>query len=293
MSAPHNPPRRLRASVREAFFSFNAPKEGVCDFMYPDKDNRITTAVGYLIDSVADAQRLPWRTLLGAPASAEQVAQEWRGLKEKDLRAMFAPRVRPLTTLRLDSETIQRITMERLDGMAAAAMRKMPELADAPADAQLAFMSMCWALGVGDEKTDDGLFGQFPRFLGHFRAGDYAAAAGECKLREDNNAGVIQRNIENARLLFAAAKVRASDGDPEVLSPQRPRRPTINTIAGQQAALNLLGYNAGAEDGIMGNRTVAAVKAFQRAMKLEPDGIVGAKTMRALGAALTKIAGDA
>jgi peptidoglycan hydrolase-like protein with peptidoglycan-binding domain len=60
------------------------------------------------------------------------------------------------------------------------------------------------------------------------------------------------------------------------------RGPAVATL---QKQLNAAGFNAGAADGIFGPKTLAAVKAFQRARGLAADGIVGPKTRAALGAA--------
>jgi N-acetylmuramoyl-L-alanine amidase len=49
-----------------------------------------------------------------------------------------------------------------------------------------------------------------------------------------------------------------------------------------QAGLNLLGFDAGREDGILGERTERAVLEFQRNVGLPPDGIVGSTTLEAL-----------
>ena len=49
-----------------------------------------------------------------------------------------------------------------------------------------------------------------------------------------------------------------------------------------QAALNLLGFDAGREDGILGARTDRAVREFQRNVGMPPDGIVGTTTVEAL-----------
>jgi N-acetylmuramoyl-L-alanine amidase len=49
-----------------------------------------------------------------------------------------------------------------------------------------------------------------------------------------------------------------------------------------QATLNLLGFDAGREDGIFGERTDRAVHEFQRNVGLPPDGIVGVTTVEAL-----------
>jgi len=45
-----------------------------------------------------------------------------------------------------------------------------------------------------------------------------------------------------------------------------------------QRALLALGYDPGPVDGIRGRKTILAITAFQRAQKLEPDGLVGPKT---------------
>jgi N-acetylmuramoyl-L-alanine amidase len=49
-----------------------------------------------------------------------------------------------------------------------------------------------------------------------------------------------------------------------------------------QSRLNLLGFNAGREDGILGPRADHAIREFQRNVGLPVDGIVGATTQQAL-----------
>lgn len=49
-----------------------------------------------------------------------------------------------------------------------------------------------------------------------------------------------------------------------------------------QTKLNLLGFDAGREDGIFGERADRAVRDFQRNVGLPPDGIVGSTTLRVL-----------
>ena len=49
-----------------------------------------------------------------------------------------------------------------------------------------------------------------------------------------------------------------------------------------QTKLNALGYDCGDVDGIFGAKTYAAVVAFQKAMGIGVDGIVGSQTWGAL-----------
>jgi N-acetylmuramoyl-L-alanine amidase len=49
-----------------------------------------------------------------------------------------------------------------------------------------------------------------------------------------------------------------------------------------QRRLNLLGFDPGREDGILGEQTAQAVRDFQRNVGLRPDGIAGSTTIQAL-----------
>jgi N-acetylmuramoyl-L-alanine amidase len=53
-------------------------------------------------------------------------------------------------------------------------------------------------------------------------------------------------------------------------------------IAALQSSLNLLGFDAGKEDGIFGQRTDRAVREFQKNVGLPSDGIVGSTTVERL-----------
>lgn len=55
-----------------------------------------------------------------------------------------------------------------------------------------------------------------------------------------------------------------------------------NQVRTLQRLLNGMGYKSGSVDGIFGSKTLAATKAFQRAKRLEVDGIVGKNTWTAL-----------
>jgi N-acetylmuramoyl-L-alanine amidase len=61
------------------------------------------------------------------------------------------------------------------------------------------------------------------------------------------------------------------------------RYPTFrgDDVRSLQSRLNLLGFDAGREDGIFGERSDRAVREFQRNVGLPPDGIVGATTLLA------------
>jgi peptidoglycan hydrolase-like protein with peptidoglycan-binding domain len=64
----------------------------------------------------------------------------------------------------------------------------------------------------------------------------------------------------------------------EVIGPQSPAA----QVAQLQEALIALGFKIGEPDGIYGGKTRNAVTRFQKNHKLEADGLVGAKTARAI-----------
>jgi peptidoglycan hydrolase-like protein with peptidoglycan-binding domain len=69
---------------------------------------------------------------------------------------------------------------------------------------------------------------------------------------------------------------------PVELPPTCKRPSKGETVTKLQRRLNELGFDCGRTDGSFGPATEKAVKAFQAARGLEPDGIVGAKTWSAL-----------
>jgi hypothetical protein len=76
----------------------------------------------------------------------------------------------------------------------------------------------------------------------------------------------------------------ATTGPAAPAGPARPLNPGAkgSQVRALQQALAALGYSPGKIDGSYGAATQKAVAGFQRASKLSPDGILGAKTLAAL-----------
>ena len=70
------------------------------------------------------------------------------------------------------------------------------------------------------------------------------------------------------------------------IGPQSP----AEKVAEIQRALIALGFKIGKPDGIYGEKTRKAVVKFQKAHKLDADGLVGTKTAKALNKELAKLA---
>jgi hypothetical protein len=63
----------------------------------------------------------------------------------------------------------------------------------------------------------------------------------------------------------------------------------LATVLGQQIALDALGFTLGGIDGRAGQRTMEAIRAFQRSVGLTEDGVVGPTTRAALAEAFARV----
>ena len=201
-------------SVQSQFRSFNEPFEGVVPYMYVDVKQLVTVGVGNLIDPVALATALPFQfknkpgiATPGAPASQDQITAEWQKIKSDTTLAHRGHLAcAPITDLELNDDAIDSLIAQRLN-QNEAFLKKQPPFKDWdtwPADAQLAVLSMAWAMGAGGVMN-------FHNFCAACTKLDFNGAAAESKMSEVGNPGVIPRNRANFTLLSNAAVVQAAD----------------------------------------------------------------------------------
>jgi hypothetical protein len=192
----------MKAAVRAFFPVFSAHFEGRVYHMYLDCKGLVTTGVGCLIDTMSAALALPWTRLSdGAPALPSEVVAEWRLIKgHQELAKLHYAYAGKLCKLRLTGDAINKLVDERTLSAERYLSRRLPSWDAWPADAQLATMSMAWAMGAG-------FVDKFPRWLAAATRAepDFATMAAECKMRETNNAGVVPRNRADAALFRSAA----------------------------------------------------------------------------------------
>jgi len=200
-------------AVQSNFPAFSAKFEGRVPYMYVDVKQLVTVGVGNLIDPVAVAQALPFRfknrpgiAAPGSPATPDQIGQEWQTIKnDLSLATKGYKACEPITQLELSDDAIDALILGRLvqnEGF----LKRQPwfQNFDAwPADAQLALLSMAWAMGPGGP-------GGFPNFRAACQKLDFSTAAAECKMNEAGNPGLIPRNQANVSLFSNAAMVIAS-----------------------------------------------------------------------------------
>jgi hypothetical protein len=206
----------IRPAVLDAWHAFSEPLEGRVHSMYLDVLGLVTTGVGNLIDTPEQAAALPWlHERTGAPATRDEVIAAWRALKaRKDLAKMHWKYAAALNDLRLSDDAIDQLVALKLRSNAVhLQLYYFRDFAEWPADAQLAALSMAWALGPG-----------FPKTFKNFTAAVVAAGPARwidakacCKIRTEGNPGVVPRNRANERCLDNAHTVHAHGLDPAEL----------------------------------------------------------------------------
>ncbi len=202
----------IHKSVLEAFHSYSEPLEGRVHSMYCDILGLVTCGVGNLIDPIWHAEQLPWTLEDGSPADKAQVRADWHKLK--DGAVYYSKRhwrfARDATKVRLTDAAIDALVEMRLQSNAKIICKRFPNFPEFPADAQLAILSIAWAVGAG-------FYHKFPTLARAIDIPYWLGAEASCTIREKGNPGVIPRNKAN-RLLFRNAEiVRNSRGDVSVL----------------------------------------------------------------------------
>jgi GH24 family phage-related lysozyme (muramidase) len=220
----------LRPSVIAKFLEQTPQFEGRVPHMYADILGLITCGVGNLIDPKGAALELPWKTHGGELASSAQVSQEWDHIKaaSKALAHRSLAVQATYTSVRLTDADIDELVLSVLLRNAAdIEAHYFHDFDSFPADAQLAIMSMAWAVGSGFAR-------KFPTFSKCVAAHDWSGAATNCKIRVGTkgdpsyNPGVIPRNNANIICFANAAAVVANSLPLDVVHwPAFPSAPAV------------------------------------------------------------------
>ena len=108
----------VRQAVLDIWNDFNRPLEGRVPFMYLDVKGLVTTGLGNLIDSTADAEQLAWQHADGTPASTDEIDAEWERVKGRiDLAPKGGGAFRADAQLFLTDEEIDRVVLLKLGQM--------------------------------------------------------------------------------------------------------------------------------------------------------------------------------
>ena len=201
--------------------------------MYLDIEGLVTIGVGNLIDPIGEAKTLPFqfKSDPGRNASQSEIESEWKSVKANTALAKKGYKAAAkVTDLELSDDAIGRLIQKRLQSNEKQ-IRKQDPFArwdSWPADAQMAVLSMAWAMGPG-------AFADFPKFCESCRTMDFTAASAQCKIADADNPGVTPRNAANQLLLRNAATVVAKKLDIAVLYfPDKARTPLTPSMAAKQ-----------------------------------------------------------
>ncbi|NGN95582.1 hypothetical protein G5C66_22955 [Nocardioides sp. KC13] len=256
--------------------TFNAPLEGVVNWLYCDRRGWVSTGIGNKMDETAQEMSAPseqeraaslrlanevvWTHGDGGPTATEDdVALGWDAVKSRlDLAAHGHLAYEDLSDLRLSRDEIDSLVLRKLDAMESVLVGRseFAAFADWPANAQLATLSTCWALGP--------MF-RFPKFQTHAAAADWSGCAEECAFGPHEGTIVIRNALDREHFLLAE-RVTAEGLPFESIAMD------LTTVFGVQGALIALGYQPGSQDGADGQRTQAATSKFEADQGLQPTG---------------------
>ena len=214
----------MRDAVRAAFYDFNRPMEGDIPWFYQDVKGLVSIGVGILCDPIQLALNLPMVWPGGDPAGRSAIASEWLRIKNlpPDDKGRTAAQLghlyaKPFTKLRLTEEGL-RLTVESKMNVNEQVLRRAFFGWDTwPADAQMATLSMSWAVGPAFWSPQAGR-NYWPKLTAALKGCDFRTAAVECFLSEEKTiSGLRPRNKANRLLFENAAIVEEKRLDPGAL----------------------------------------------------------------------------
>lgn len=232
----------IAPEVRAGWVAYSAPLEGVIPWMYLDVRGLVTCAIGVLIEPVEQALYLPWvHRSMGQPATPDQIRREWLAIKgQPGLAKAGAGAAGKIAQLTLTASGVEQVTLAKLDVMARALHEHFPDLSSWPWQAQMATLSLCWAVGTALPRG-------WPRLTAALRAQDWAAAAEQCEIRSEGNPGVIPRSRRQRALYLEAAQLGATIPAPPPTEPipeGEIRELVASTAEGLSLGLLAEGYRA-------------------------------------------------
>lgn len=204
----------MRRVVADIFFEWNEPLEGFTTWPYLDTHRKadgtldpiVTTGVGNALFTVQEFVSLPWKRTDGSLASFAEAVAAWDTVRARvDLALKGGGAFAPLTKIRLDRADVEILVRRRLFEMAADLRRRFTRFDEWPASAQLATLSMSWAMGAAR-------FDEFPRFSAFAATSDFLGMAAECEMEHGRARGTLIKRNEKNKALFEFAGI---GGDPD------------------------------------------------------------------------------
>lgn len=295
-------------NVRDVFTDFTAQYEGAVLWMYLDFEGFVTVGVGNKIDPIGLALAVEDQFVDGngnPPSDPDQaVTDDWNAvhafanqqinadLNHKLLFGFF----KSLTSLRMSDPYA--LVLSHADGDEQTLGNRFPDWGDLgswPADAQMAVLSMSYAMGPGFN---------FPHFVAACQAHAWKTAASESHMSESGNPGVAPRNVADRVLLLNAQYMAdnslafdtlqysvAGQGRITLVpigngSTDQPGAPLVSWVQNRLIDLGYIDQSAIGGIGTFDQATEDAVRQLQGDYQLSTDGRVGLKTYAAAGSCI-------
>ena len=190
----------LTPTARAEFLALTRDLEGVCTWLYLDVRGFVTVGIGNLVDPVGLLwlAGLDWN-IAGRKATDQEVWEAWATVKAaQGFRKRGGGFFRSLTRVRATDESIDQLVGRTIDRFAAALAGFFPEMVAWPDVAQVAVMLMAWALGPDFPH-------HWPKLTAACRALDFATAAAECHMNDENQNASFKRRNAAVKAHFEAA----------------------------------------------------------------------------------------
>lgn len=226
----------MHATARAAFLPFTERFEALTDWLYADVKGYVTIGRGDLMDPIALTTSVTFVRPDGSTAHWSDVVAAWQKVKlapssssaeaqRKAFRQRGGGAFRDLTSIRATRESLDVLFNAKVARFEGILSKAFPEWDSWPARAQLATMSMAWALGPY-------FSGGWPLFSAACRAQDWAACALPppdrpqddplehpiCWIHEADNRPIHARNVANVQLFRDAAHAVAMGAPVEEIS---------------------------------------------------------------------------
>ena len=168
--------------------------EGSIDHMYLDTVGKVTVGVGNMLPNAEAAIALGFlQRSDDAPASADQIGQEYEGIFCR-MPGQYAASYRPYTNLYLPEEAINNLLDTRIGDFQAGLEKSFPNYPGYPEAVKQALMDMAFNLG------NAGLVKKFPSLTKAARNEDWSECAAQCHRR-----GISASRNEEVEGLFLQA----------------------------------------------------------------------------------------
>jgi GH24 family phage-related lysozyme (muramidase) len=144
--------------------------EGKVSHMYLDSNGYVTVGIGHLLNNVAEAQKLAFRTEKSMPSSAEEIKSDYESVKKQPSNRL-ASFYKEHTKLVLPDTEIDKLTNQHIDSFEKELKLIYSGFDTFPSDVKMALLDLIFNVGMTRLKNN------WPTFNAAIKANDWQKAA--------------------------------------------------------------------------------------------------------------------